>query len=190
LGRREFREDLLFRVNVLTIELPPLRSHPEDLPTLINRILSKISKRATASFSVEPTAIKRLQKYPRPGNIRELENALERATAWANSALLTGEDFNFLSSSAPNNRVATEIVTTEAGSASSLVGSTLAEIERRAILETLAHCEGNKAEAARLLGVSLKTIYNKLEKLGLSSPSSIEDHKDAVKQSQVREKIP
>lgn len=161
--RREFREDLLFRINVLSIELPPLRAHPEDIPLLVERILSKISaKRGVKPFTVDAGAWRRLKEYHWPGNIRELENVLERATAWAESPVLRDSDFGCLSPAAP-----TEILTAE-NAPVSFVGMTLAELEKRAILETLAACHGNKSEAAKLLGVSLKTIYNKLEKLGVS----------------------
>jgi DNA-binding NtrC family response regulator len=181
--RREFREDLLFRINVLSLELPPLRSHPADIEPLVRRALARIStKRGVANFEISADALQGLKRYDWPGNIRELENAIERATAWAEGSVLSAVDFGFLcpptaaqENSAGSSKV-TNIVQTDSNP---LIGRTLADLEREAILATLAYHGGDKAKAAKALGVSLKTIYNKLEKLGAGAKGEAEpDRRD------------
>jgi DNA-binding NtrC family response regulator len=152
-----FREDLYFRLNVLGLTVPPLRDRPHDIIDMTAEILNRICRqRLSAPFELEPAAAEALQQYHWPGNVRELENVLENASAFCEDHQIRLTDLN-LSDSPGAHHVPTL----------TLAGKTLAEIERLAILETLSHCEGNKAQAARVLGISEKSIYNKMRRHGL-----------------------
>ncbi|MCB0334693.1 MAG: sigma-54-dependent Fis family transcriptional regulator [Bdellovibrionales bacterium] len=151
-----FREDLYYRINVLQINVPPLRDRTADIPDLCSMILKRIAtQRGEEILTLSAPAEKLLIEHSWPGNVRELENALERASAFCEHGEITPRDLDFIHDGFR-----------KASSAYSLVGMTLAEIEARAINETLAFTHGNKAEAAKMLGISLKSVYNKLEKLG------------------------
>jgi DNA-binding NtrC family response regulator len=152
-----FRQDLFFRLNVLPIKMPALRERRDDIQVLAESCLERIaSKRKSHKWELSNDALQILRKHSWPGNIRELENLLERATAFSDGSELTSADLHFSSFSAV------------ASSDGTLAGISLEELERRAILDTLRQCGGSKAEAAKLLGVSEKTVYNKLQKLGVS----------------------
>lgn len=159
--RGEFRQDLFFRLAVLTLPMMPLRERPEDIPTFVEHILSRIaSKRGEKSYQLAEGAIDQLLAHPWPGNIRELENVLERASAFCEEGKITPGDLGlFHSQSPPANNFNR-----------GLAGLTLAEIERRAIIETLAACSGNKKAAARSLGIDEKSIYNKMKRLDINDP--------------------
>lgn len=147
-----FREDLYYRLNVLELHVPPLRERREDLPGLTRSILGQIArKRAQQSWSVTPAAIEVLQVYPWPGNIRQLENVLERATAFAEGVQLDGRDIAPLLAShgASHQRSAHD-------------RRPLHEVEREAFLVAYNRCGGNKARTARELGIAERTVYNLL----------------------------
>lgn len=151
-----FREDLFFRLNVLPIEVPPLRERAEDIPAFIDFILDRIArKRGCAVFQLDEEARQALGRYGWTGNVRELENVLERSTAFCTGARVTRADLTL-----PDRGGA-------GPPANGLAGLTLAEIERRALVETLAHCGGNKKAAAKLLDIDEKSIYNKMKRLGV-----------------------
>lgn len=156
--RREFREDLFFRINVLSMELPALRDRMGDLGDLVDAILGRLSQQhgTPGQFSVTPEALNILRQHRWPGNIRELENVLERAVVFADSDTITKDDLVF--SSVDDERM---------NPLNSMVGLTLREIEAIAIRETLEACNGSKSKAAQMLGISEKTIYNKIAKLGI-----------------------
>jgi DNA-binding NtrC family response regulator len=157
-----FREDLFFRLNVLPIHVPPLRDRPEDVLALSDELLRKIAKsRGGRNLSLTPEARSALAAYHWPGNIRELQNVLERASAFASGSVITPVDLDLSPATAPR----------ESAGPSGLAGLTLEEIERRAIVETLRACKGNKKAAAKSLGIDEKSIYNKMKRLGLSDPS-------------------
>jgi DNA-binding NtrC family response regulator len=157
--RKEFREDLFFRLNVLPINLPPLRERRSDIPALTQQILEQIATaRKSAPCKVAAPALSALQAYNWPGNVRELENILERASAFCSNATITADDL-------PPE------VTRKPGTANvpaeELPAVPLDDLEKLAIEQTLRRCGGNKAEAARQLGITEKTIYNKLARFGL-----------------------
>ena len=148
-----FRDDLYFRIAVLPLAIAPLRDRPDDLDALVGRILSRIAAgRGTEPFSLTAAARERLRRHGWPGNVRELENVLERATAFADASTIDVADLSL--SDQP-----------ESAPPATLAGMSLADIERRAILETLAFCGGNKRAAARTLGIDEKSIYNKIRRL-------------------------
>ncbi|MBC8206369.1 MAG: sigma-54-dependent Fis family transcriptional regulator [Kiritimatiellales bacterium] len=151
-----FRQDLYFRVSVLPIEIPPLRERPDDIEALIDRFIAHLSAKTGQGKSLTPDARNALLKYHWPGNVRELQNVLECAFTLSPGASIPSNQLNFLFDSPA------EIV-----ASTSLAGRTLAEIEKLAIEQTLDSCDGNKAHAARTLGISEKSIYNKMSRAGL-----------------------
>jgi DNA-binding NtrC family response regulator len=153
----KLREDLFYRLNVFTIELPPLRQRKDDLPLLIQSFLVEFNARNNkAVTAVEPAAMRILEQYNWPGNVRELRNVIERAVI-----LSTGEFIE--------TKHLPPLVGTAAAPAAPAIslepGVTVEEAERRLIMLTLEHTRENKTRAAEILGISLKTLHNKLNKL-------------------------
>lgn len=160
--RGQFRRDLFFRLAVLILELEPLRNRPEDVGAFAVHTLARIAqKRGTLPYVLSEEARQALLAYGWPGNVRELENVLERASAFCEGGRILAKDLDL--ESPPGGAAAS-------GKAlpPDLAGQTLADIERRAILDTLAACGGNKKAAARSLGIDEKSIYNKMKRLGLT----------------------
>ncbi len=142
---RRFREDLLYRLNTIHIELPPLRERAGDVPRLAEHFLALASGDAPRSFTRE--ALARLSAYAWPGNVRELANMVTRLAILADAERITDQDVQrFLPS--PGDPAESPV--------------SLKDLERAHIVRTLERTNGNKTEAARLLGISLKTLYNKL----------------------------
>ncbi len=150
-----FREDLYYRLNVIAITAPPLRSRRDDIPLLVDHFLGiYCAKNGRPRLSVSSEALAKLLDYSWPGNVRELENVVERAAVLCSSDVLSLTDLPD-----PVTRAA-------AAAPSSLVfevGTPLAEVEQRMIRETLRRTEGDKSLAAQLLGISTRTIYRKLD---------------------------
>lgn len=152
------REDLYYRLNVFEVVVPPLRERPGDVPLLTQHFIGAFNaKHGTTVEGLGEAAGRLLEAYPWPGNVRELRNVIERAVIVARDGLLEPAHLPpFLRSR-------------EAGSDSVVVvpiGTTVADAERELILKTLAHVGHNKAEAARQLGLDVKTIRNKLRAWG------------------------
>jgi len=150
----EFREDLYYRLNVVSIELPPLRERREDIPLLAQHFLKKFTienQKEITGFSPEATDF--LLKYEWPGNVRELENTIERAVILAQNPSIKMADMSQenmpLARSAP-------------------VRGNLKELEKNYILETLTQSQGNYRKTARLLGISRMTLYNKVRTYGIN----------------------
>ncbi len=164
---KEFREDLYYRLNVIPIHIPPLRERWVDLPVLCQQILGRIARaRANDPLELSPGAMAAMQRYSWPGNVRELENVLERATAFCDGPVL--EEQHLPSElSRPAVRTATVPASQAGPPPPNIGGLALAELEKLAIEQTLAICKGNKAAAARHLGITEKSIYNKMARLGL-----------------------
>jgi two-component system response regulator AtoC len=150
----QFREDLYYRLNVVNIELPPLRERTEDIPLLAQHFLKKYSaenQKEVTDFSPEVTDF--LLKYEWPGNVRELENAIERAVILAKGAHIEIADLP------KENLVLVR---------SAPAGKDLEEVEKNHILNILKETGGNYSEAARTLGISRMTLYNKIKAYGLN----------------------
>lgn len=153
-----FREDLYYRLNVVPIQLPPLRDRTEDLPWLCERLLDKLAKAMGRSVpGLTPGALKRLGEYDFPGNVRELENLLERALIFSEGSILSEQDLGLpeLDRDAPLEP------------RSLPRGGTLAELERHAIQESLLRWEGNQTRAAEELGITRRTLFTKIKEWGL-----------------------
>ncbi len=152
----DFRQDLLYRINTFEINLPPLRDRIEDIPQLAQHLLSRlrphVSTEPTHLFNYfDESAIKILQSHPWPGNIRELANVIEHASILAARMPISAEDLpHYLGKSSTATLPATT------------AGKSLREIEMETIHSTLERLDGNKTAAAQQLGISLKTLYNKL----------------------------
>jgi DNA-binding NtrC family response regulator len=158
-----FRQDLFYRLNVLPITLPPLRQHPEDVRPLLafyidsfNREFRKNVKGASAA------AMKQLQAYPWPGNIRELRNAVERAMLLTNGDWLEPGDFPL---------VTTTAAASDAGFQLPANGVNLESLERSLVLQALERCGGNQTRAAALLGMNRDQIRYRIEKYGFAKPA-------------------
>ncbi len=154
-----FREDLFYRLNVMTLEVPPLRQREEDIPLLAHHFLRKYARRNRKhAEGFAPLAMDMLLRYPWPGNVRELENAVERAVI-----LLTGDYVT--ERQLPLNIVEEHPGREEPARPAQTMDGTrsLEEIEKEAILTTLQASDGNKSETARRLGITRKTLHNKLK---------------------------
>ena len=165
-AERRFREDLYFRLNVITIEVPPLRARAEDIPLLAAHFMERFAARNRKPLKgFSPQAMDVLLRYAWPGNVRELENAVERAVILSTGDLITERELPLALTDEHAPQVSA--VESAAESTGSLAGLPLEEVERRAIVETLRDAEDNKSEAARRLGITRATLHNKLKKYGL-----------------------
>jgi DNA-binding NtrC family response regulator len=152
------REDLLYRLNVFPIPLPPLRDRADDIELLAESFLDAVNRREGTSKRWSSEALARLAVLPWPGHVRELRNAVERAAILADS-VIRPEDLPV-----PPTGVETFVAPTPGGPTALRVevGSSIADVERRLILATLEQLDGDKKRAAETLGISLKTLYNRL----------------------------
>ncbi len=174
--RGSFRKDLYYRLNVFPISLPPLRERRGDIPLLAHHFLEIHKKKAKKPIiGTSEEAMRLLKLYNWPGNIRELENAIERAVIACSGIVITVEDLpenigrlgDKLEELNENETARTNYrADTDKGHVVVEVGSTMDEIEKRTIKETLRYTKGDKKHAAKILGISRKTIYRKLEKYG------------------------
>ena len=161
----DFREDLFFRLNVIPIELPPLRRRKEDIPQLMDHFLAHFAREnGRQDLKFDAGVRKQLQTYDWPGNIRELQNAIERAVVLAGNASITASDFAFLSASPRATR--------NGGNAKPRAGMTVAQMEKELILKTLDSCGDNRTRAAQVLDISVRTLRNKLKEYREEAESS------------------
>jgi DNA-binding NtrC family response regulator len=172
-----FREDLFYRLNVVTVELPPLRNRPGDIPALATFFLRRYAAengRVIEGFSDE--ALARLTGYGWPGNVRELENVVERAVVLCDGATVEARHLP-----------ATLIPAHERSGPPPIPGSTIADLEKYAILTTLEACGGSTSKAAMVLGVSTRKIQYKLHEYGAmpeggsATPSVLPPEDDGTK---------
>ena len=187
---RRFRQDLYYRLNVLSIQLQPLRERHFDLIQIAKSTIESLCQRENKPTKVlSEQALTQLTAYHWPGNIRELENVLERAVAFSESGEIlpadlmfdeSGESLNRMPTmdTSDSNEVAPSTNAPSTNAPSALAGMTLEEIEAQAIIETLDACEGNKAKSARMLGISEKSIYNKMKRLDIDYCASVRGGKN------------
>jgi two-component system response regulator HydG len=163
---KRFREDLYFRINVVKIDLPPLRERAKDVLELAAHFVESMAKRTsrTEPLTLSVAAAEKLLAYEWPGNVRELENCIERAVAMARFHEITPEDLPERIRAYRNNRVVisaetmNEIVTVD-------------ELERRYIGQVLKLVGGNKSKAAQMLGLDRRTLYRKLDRYDVTNTS-------------------
>ncbi|MFC2098099.1 sigma 54-interacting transcriptional regulator, partial [Bacteroidota bacterium] len=149
-----FRQDLLYRINTVEIEIPPLRERPEDIPLLANTFLSRYSfKYRKDKIQLPSYVIKKLQKFDWPGNVRELQHAIERAVIMSDGSNLKSSDFQFLSGTEGDDR--------------SVDDFNLDNLEKWAIRSCLKKNGGNISKAAVELGLTRGALYRRMEKYGL-----------------------
>jgi two-component system response regulator AtoC len=158
----KLREDLYYRVNVFSIELPPLRKRVEDIPGLVEHFIAKHGH-STADTRLTPKALERLGAYAWPGNVRELENMVERALILSGGGLLDEQHF-LLEPRAAEIRPKPSALPTEGVKTPPPLSQAVEDLEARLIDEALAQAEGNKAKAAALLDISERTLWYKLKK--------------------------
>lgn len=155
-GEGRFREDLLYRLNIITLQIPPLRDRTEDIPLLVEYFIKKHAV-GVKDLRMEDSALSLLMKYEWPGNIRELENVVERASILSKDAVIRPED---LALPIGPGRATTESAQSVTPAPGDLI--TLKELERNHIARVLKSVEWNKNIAAKILGISLKTLYTKI----------------------------
>lgn len=173
-----FREDLYYRLNVISLELPALRLRKEDVPLLAQHFIRKYSEANGVNMRpLADSALQKLLSYDWPGNVRELENTIHRAvllahgeTIDAGAIFLSAADMHQpqqakaeKSGAAESHHAVADSGAIGAGNASGLVGRTVESVEQDLILETLNHCLGNRTHAANILGISIRTLRNKLK---------------------------
>ncbi len=165
-----FREDLFYRLTVLELALPPLRDRRDDIPALARHLIAKMNVRLKLEVQgIAPDALSALEAYSWPGNIRELENTLCQAMIYSDGRCIGADDLparvrrGELSAQAPRS-----------GTLSEAVDTVVAQVEREMIARRLAQFRGNRTAAAESLGISRKTLFNKMRQHGLSAPGDEE----------------
>jgi DNA-binding NtrC family response regulator len=170
---KSFREDLYFRIRGAVIELPPLRARRDDIPLLVNHVIERSrEKLGKVIEGMDAAARNALVAYNWPGNVRELENTVENMIVLAHGSRLTMADVpSYIAHSAPPaGESETAIIRADHAAqptAITLAGMNLADLEKKAIEETLASVQGNREQAAKILGIGERTLYRKIKEYGL-----------------------
>ncbi|MBL7174469.1 MAG: sigma-54-dependent Fis family transcriptional regulator [Desulfobacteraceae bacterium] len=160
IDKGRFREDLYYRLNVVTLTMPPLRERGEDIPLLAQHFLEMFIKKNNKGIKgFTPQSMDRLLRYDWPGNVRELMNAVERGVVLSSSEYLDEVDLPFIQRGMPLEMEITDVDTIPSD-------LPLDEVEKTTILKTLESTDGNKSEAARRLGITRRTLHKKLKKYG------------------------
>jgi two-component system NtrC family response regulator len=165
---RAFREDLFFRLNVFPIVMPALRERPGDIPALVAHILER---HGASLDKLAPGSLAALERYTWPGNVRELEHTLERALILAGADPIEPAHLSFARPDAMTHGAAWVPRIPEDG-------LSLEALEKELILQALERADGNKSQAARLLGLTRRTLYSRMEKHGLHKPGEGGDEVD------------
>ena len=166
----QFREDLYYRINVIEVRVPPLRERSEDLAELAEHILGRLAlEQSRPTPTLSPEAQARLETYPFPGNVRELENILERALAFTEGVTVEAADLQLR----PGATAPLSDATATATAGVTSMSNQLADLERGAILQALEKSRWNRTAAARLLGLTFRQLRYRIAKLGL------DDHADS-----------
>jgi two-component system response regulator HydG len=166
-----FRKDLFYRLNVVNLRLPALRDRREDIPLLAAHFLDHISREHNAKFTLSDEALRAMMRHDWPGNVRELENSIERACALSSGPVLHLGD---LPTQLQQEGLEARRLAAQAGKPAAEDGApqltTLAELERQAILGAIRALNGDKLQAAKLLGIGKTTLYRKLKEYGIADP--------------------
>ncbi len=166
-----FRKDLFYRLNVVNLRLPSLRDRREDIPLLAAHFLDRISRERGRKFTLSDEALRTMMRYDWPGNVRELENSVERACALSSGPVLQLGDLpTQLQQQGLEARRAASPKSGAAEADGAPAVKTLAEMEREAILEAIRTLNGDKLQAAKLLGIGKTTLYRKLKEYGIADP--------------------
>jgi two-component system response regulator FlrC len=185
-AKGNFREDLYFRLNVMSLELPALRDRPSDIPLLAEHFARKYAAANGVAFSgISPEVQDMLRAHEWRGNVRELENTMHRAVLLTQgpvigpeAILLTGGrglPVGAAQAPTPTDSVVAKAAAVAAAGTAGLVGRTVAAVERDLIIDTLSHCLGNRTHAANILGISIRTLRNKLKQYseeGIAVPAA------------------
>jgi DNA-binding NtrC family response regulator len=164
--QRKLREDLLYRLQVVPVDVPPLRKRAGDIRVLALHFLSELNRGSNTGKSFADGALNRLEQYHWPGNVRELFNVVQRAYIMTEGRVINHLGIRFhnaLSPPSPDTAIAVRL------------GESLSDVERRLILHTVRHCR-TQDEAAHMLGVSTKTLYNKLRLYDSQNRSRLDEH--------------
>ena len=172
----EFREDLYYRLNVVRLTIPPLRERPDDIPLLVDLFCRRYGRSSMpGGISLSAEALQKLARHSWPGNVRELENMIQRAAALCSGSVIRPEDLWIGDSETPSSHPSRKSV--EPGISA---GITMREMERQLISRTLEDMGGNRTRAAKSLGISLRTLRNKLNEFGLQDRQAKSAHSHAV----------
>jgi len=160
-ARGELRNDLFYRLNVFNIHMPPLRDHLDDLPSLVDSLINEMSTKHERNVRAANDAVMQVfSGYSWPGNVRELRNTLERAVIVCEASVIEPRHLP------PGFGVPTPHIVNDANAIRVGVGTTVGDAEKQLILKTLESTHNNKTRAAEVLGISLKTLHNKLKEYG------------------------
>ncbi len=164
-----FRKDLFYRLNVVSLKIPPLRERRQDIPLLTAHFLERIGKEYGKKFELGDEALRVLAEYDWPGNVRELENALERACSFASGEVVQLGDLptQLQDFRMQQRRLTVPLRQTLQAAAAQPGVTSLAEMEKQAILDTIRRLKGDKLQAARLLGIGKTTLYRKLKEYNI-----------------------
>jgi DNA-binding NtrC family response regulator len=161
-AEQRFREDLFYRLNVVTLELPPLRARAEDIPLLAEHIVRRLSRKYHwPQLALSAEAVEYLRSQLWPGNVREMENVLARAAILVRGRLILAEDLR------PSPSTTLAAPTNASAQPPMSLKDLVAETERRAIRHALAQTGWNRTQAARLLGISRRQLFDKIHQYGL-----------------------
>ena len=170
----KFREDLFYRINVIEMRVPPLRERAEDIPDLARQILRRLSRRnGRGDIAISPAALTKLHSYSFPGNVRELENILERALTLCSGGQIQADDIRLQTvgrteaAAAVNRPAPVGAPAAESTTSGAALEDRLEHLERDAILRALEQTRYNKTAAAKLLGVTFRALRYRIKKLGI-----------------------
>jgi transcriptional regulator with PAS, ATPase and Fis domain len=168
-ARGELRSDLYYRLNVFNIHMPPLREHKEDIPSLVQLLLAEMSgKHGRKAAAVSEAVLNQFSNYSWPGNVRELRNTIERAVIVCDAGVIETKHLPPGFGQAPLRSAVNDPDAVRLG-----VGTTVEEAEKMLILKTLEATSNNKTRAAEILGISLKTLHNKLKEYGSAAAEPV-----------------
>jgi len=177
-----FRQDLYYRLNVIQLKMPALREHPEDIPELTSRLLAKLcAAQSVAMPTIDDDASKLIASLPFTGNVRELENMLERALALCDGETINVDDLLIDEEINQSNAAAIQFDPSKESDIS--LSDYLEDIEKREIVKALEKTNNNKTAAAKLLGVSFRTLRYRLSKLGLSKDDNVDTDNEMTEES-------